>query len=79
MRPVAKDGNYFFRHVRQFVTYEITENNLDAYYYEWSLQDVRVVNGEYGGNIELVAIGEIYDVCICLFWIWRPDNCNVVG
>ena len=28
MKPVARDGNYFFRRVRQFVTCEITENNF---------------------------------------------------
>jgi hypothetical protein len=28
MKPVARNGNYCFRRVRQFVTFEITENNL---------------------------------------------------
>ena len=62
MKPVARDGNYFFQRVRQFVICEITENNFGCMLLRGKLTG-RTCTGEYGGNIELVAIGEMYDVC----------------
>jgi len=62
MKPVARDGNYFFRRVRQFVTCEITENNFGCTLLRGKLTR-HTCTGEYEVNIELVAIVEIYDVC----------------
>jgi hypothetical protein len=67
MKPVGRDGNYFVRRFRQFVTCEIIGNNCGCILLRGKLTRRAIGNLEYGCTIELVAVGEMYDVCICLF------------
>jgi hypothetical protein len=70
VETIARGGNFSFQKFQSYVVFEIIQNNIQVVLIQGKIAECMwVENGMQGGNIEVMAISEIYEVSISVYFV----------